>query len=154
MAYSLFLRNPFASLYEPVTTVKEEEVKEEEVKVEEVKVGPKRVRWDEISPEEQEKALQWFLELNTPLLTEFKTLRECLLANSAVSMLQSMPTSVPKNTSWTNQFCFDDKRKILIGTALPFILKHLGIKTSYTISLFNARDRWYMCLSPVYAPAE
>lgn len=154
MAYSRFLRNPFASLYEPVNTVKEEEVKVEEVKEEEVKVGPKNVAWSSLTPEEQEKALQWFLELNTPLITEFKTLGECLLANSAVSMLQSMPTSVPKNTSWTNQFCFDDKRKILIGTALPFILKHLGIKISYSLSHFYAGGKWYYCLSPVFAPAE
>lgn len=151
MAYSRFLRNPFASLYEPVTSVKEEEVKVEEVKEEEVKEEPKRVRWNEISPEEQEKALQWFMELKMSSMT----LREILLDQTTiVTFLYSKSASAPKNTSSNTQFCFDDKRKISFGTALPFILKHLGIKISYSLSTFYANGEWYYCLSPVIAPAE
>lgn len=133
MSYSRFFRNPFGS-YEKV-------VKDVE-----------RVEWSSLTPEEQEKAIQWFLDLKPSdqlKNSNVKTLKDSLTNGVVGKFLYRTFNSESKM-----DYHVDNQRQIGLHTALPFILKHLGIKRPWaTLMMFDNHTR-YIYLTPATAPAE
>jgi len=150
MAYSRFAKNPFGFFGKYEAVVKEEEVKEGEVKEGEVKVEEKvetrMVEWHDLTPEEQERAIQYFLEIPQPLY-DGKLVQEMLMTRDIVLF-----NSRTKEGNSTACFLIDSQRKIHMIHVLPHMLKRLGIKESYSYGILPYCNEWFYIFSPVIAP--
>lgn len=121
--------------YEPLV-----KVETSEVKMEEKKEAPKGLKWEELSSEEQERVLQYFLEIEDSGLN----LKERLCNGYSSQIAVGIRT-------WFN---FDNNKYISLRWVLPHILKHLNIKESWIISVFvDRKNDTYLWIAPVIAPA-
>jgi hypothetical protein len=141
MAYSRFAKNPFGFFGKYEAVVKEEEVKEE------AKVERRMVEYSDLTPEEQERAIQHFLEIPQPLYGGQPVRKRLMLKGIVI-----IPGNTKEGDS-TTLFLIDSQRYIHMRDVLPYMLKRLGIKESYSFGGIQQKFQWHYMFSPVIAPA-